>query len=853
DRRKDRKKEKEKLDKLSWRESWEDFLYKYKRYDNEKYRNIFGKFSPVVTLAEDRVDGKENAWRVYGEFLRIYHPRLAHDVAESGFPGNETINLFENCFADKKEKYRRDLIGLVARSHGMPLRDPRIQDYLDSFPLTTSPPVTMVQGIPVFYLMAILRLADYLHAGTARAPEERDKAQRIASPVSRNEYAWNQAVYDRMIWHIRRGKIDALAGISDTKHSDDLEIQADPEDSVTYLKLEDWIHAVQNEIDGCWAVLAEKYDTPYPLSIHWLTSNIFKDSEIKRFNGQFLTRPARLTANPDIAKLLVEPLYGSDPSFGVRELLQNAVDACNERVEWTRRENIRREKEDKKPLDCPEGYIRIDVDTQSENKTLTIRDNGIGMSADNLLNYYLVAGASYRDSSAWREAYLGEDNKPTVMRSGRFGVGALATFLLGDSVTVTTRYAGDERGLRFTYGLADTKLLNVESVDGAEVGTTIVVQLNSNSIAYFENTPFDADVYGDVYYTMVSEPVWWYHWYYLNKPRITYSLNERSIGAKPSMFIPNETFDEKESRDWHKVVLSNGVTCFWSLLSSLSDIILLDQSETYTVHAKVFCNGILISSDSEKICREIFKPYGLHICVTLYDKEGLLPISLNRTDIDYIKEFDELFLDVNRYLYARCVLCPEVNIGDIWIHVSGEQKMITDMILDTQLAFFFSEKGFLPLDQEFLSLCVKDRIGCLFLYPFDYEYDDIATITAAIALSKDKGKPLVIVDINMDDEIPVTLQVEGAVFSIKSEPESLDDPDGRKQMYAEYMRDEEYSKNKKATWETSLFHKMIEELLAEHNTELFSDDYWIPYELEDRKRKFPKAFAALEKYRPTEQ
>ena len=91
-------------------------------------------------------------------------------------------------------------------------------------------------------------------------------------------------------------------------------------------------------------------------------------------NSRFLTEEVKITANPEITKLMIAPLYGDNPTFGVRELLQNSVDACLER----------KEKEAKKenPSDY-HGLVTISIDSRhdlgndKEMDVFTIEDNGI--------------------------------------------------------------------------------------------------------------------------------------------------------------------------------------------------------------------------------------------------------------------------------------------------------------------------------------------------------------------------------------------------------------------------------------------------------------------------------------------
>ncbi len=62
----------------------------------------------------------------------------------------------------------------------------------------------------------------------------------------------------------------------------------------------------------------------------------------------------------------------------------------------------------------------------------------------------MKAGASFRNDERWKEQFEDEENQSTVRRSGRFGIGAFAAFLLGDEIKLRTRCPNEEKGLQFS-------------------------------------------------------------------------------------------------------------------------------------------------------------------------------------------------------------------------------------------------------------------------------------------------------------------------------------------------------------------------------------------------------------------
>ena len=129
-------------------------------------------------------------------------------------------------------------------------------------------------------------------------------------------------------------------------------------------------------------------------------------------------------ASHEIVELLVGNKIYDNPSWVVvRELLQNAVDACR----------LRRALE---PGHAPHITLEY-VPAGAGPALLRVTDNGIGMSEDVLRRYFLRVGRSYYSSDDFKARY-GEQNFSPI---ARFGVGVLSCFLVAGTVTVTTHHA----------------------------------------------------------------------------------------------------------------------------------------------------------------------------------------------------------------------------------------------------------------------------------------------------------------------------------------------------------------------------------------------------------------------------
>jgi molecular chaperone HtpG len=165
-----------------------------------------------------------------------------------------------------------------------------------------------------------------------------------------------------------------------------------------------------------------------------------------------------------ILHLVTHSLYSNKEIF-LRELISNASDACDK---------LRFEALDQPGLfeDAPTLEVRVSVDPQA--RTITIRDNGIGMSAEEaVLHLGTIAKSGTREFMARLE---GEQKKDAAL-IGQFGVGFYSGFIVADRITVESRRAGlaPEEGVRWSSeGTGD---FEVEAITRPARGTDVVLHL----------------------------------------------------------------------------------------------------------------------------------------------------------------------------------------------------------------------------------------------------------------------------------------------------------------------------------------------------------------------------------------
>lgn len=165
-----------------------------------------------------------------------------------------------------------------------------------------------------------------------------------------------------------------------------------------------------------------------------------------------------------ILHLVTHSLYSNKEIF-LRELVSNASDACDK---------LRFEALNDPALleDAPNLEVRVGFD--AEAKTVTITDNGIGLSADEAVaNLGTIAKSGTREFMAALEG----DKKKDAQLIGQFGVGFYSGFIVADRITVESRRAGlpADQGVRWSSdGSGD---FEVETIDRPARGTTVTLHL----------------------------------------------------------------------------------------------------------------------------------------------------------------------------------------------------------------------------------------------------------------------------------------------------------------------------------------------------------------------------------------
>lgn len=642
-----------------WPQLWDAFLAEASRFDGRTLMRLFGDTtkprrppkSPSGYTKRDRL--------LIGDFLRRHHPRLAHEIAMFGVPGPSAERLQITRMAEPL----RFIAGLIARSHGIDLRDAAEllpDDERRQFAYVHAP-----------FLMGVLRIADYIQIQRERAPGQVLLVRGLTSPFSRREWQTH-------------GVIDAIHATHEDPEA--LFVKTAPPSAQLFVKIRHLLSDIQRELDMTWAVLGEVYGRfkgldQLGLTIRRIRSNL-DDVEAFGRTVPYLPRHVHFdTAGADLLKLLIVPLYGATPSVGIRELIQNAVDAIRERRDLATAPAL--------SSDAP--AVMVDVINTGEHPRVVVTDHGVGTAADVVTNYFLRAGASYRHSDAWRIQHTDASGRSRVLRSGRFGVGALAAFLLGDTVEVTTRHVDAVEGLSFT-GTVSDDVIEIRW-SSADVGTTVTIPLSTEAASALR-----LDLSWD--------------WYCLDGPVVERRQNGQPV--KQSTVWPAEHADLPP--EWHRVRHPDYSDIQWSCRTGYSPQLAVNGLKVIggpasSPHegAPRYLHGNANSSDT----LVIETPQ-----LSVFDPDGNLPLTLQRNALS-VRTYpfnDELLDGVLEDFIAYATMTAPADpalLGGWWASKTMDYPIIRTPSFQADsrlLPFWCAPGGWGLLDDKVFRTLAPERI-----------------------------------------------------------------------------------------------------------------------------------------------
>jgi molecular chaperone HtpG len=185
-------------------------------------------------------------------------------------------------------------------------------------------------------------------------------------------------------------------------------------------------------------------------------------------NHQFATDNAKLL------KLMIHSLYSNKEIF-LRELVSNAADAAD-KLRFNALSNAE--------LYEGDGDLRVRVSCDKENNTLTISDNGIGMTHDQIIDHL---GTIAKSGTAEFFSQLSGDQASDSQLIGQFGVGFYSAFIVADSVTVRSRAAGVDASEGVEWTSAGEGEFTTAKISKTNRGTDIILHLKEEEQEYADD------------------------------------------------------------------------------------------------------------------------------------------------------------------------------------------------------------------------------------------------------------------------------------------------------------------------------------------------------------------------------
>lgn len=389
--------------------------------DNEikKIKNSISKylFGQKFDLIKKNI-GSENL--ALQDVVRSQHGKISNDLIVNEY--SEYFKLPNTSISFAKE------IGMICQSHT------ETEFYLDKLP------VEKIKGEyscnPQF-IAILLRVADILDIDATRTPYE------LYKNINLNEYSNEE-------W-LKNLSVENTKKIFKHNHQRLVKLEGNVKDIKVHRKLLNYVQWIENEL----AIAVEK--TTNMKKKYQLHLNTKVQNNIQPIGYTVPDLKLNIDYKAVTNLLMGESIYGSK-NLGLRELIQNSIDACM----------IKKEKvgDSYKPI--------IEINICKEKDQVIIKDNGLGMNESIIKKYFLNVGKSYYKSPDFLNY---EHNYNPI---GNFGIGFLSCFMLSPHVQVNTKYHEDK--YRYSIDLEqDSEYISFSKKENYAIdsGTEIILNYQS--------------------------------------------------------------------------------------------------------------------------------------------------------------------------------------------------------------------------------------------------------------------------------------------------------------------------------------------------------------------------------------
>jgi hypothetical protein len=389
-----------------------EWKYEEKEWNLKNVKSKVKKPTKKKINPTDQVELRRMQDIVYTEYLRLNH-------AERG--ANYVLNNFgQDGTSDSKIQIKQvnyaEYVALVCKSHwenttALKEEEFRRDIHINKFPVN------------IQYCSVLLRLADLIDLDPERTPKvlmdfifsDLHKKDNKSTTIKKNE----KLSADE--WSKHR----AVLGYKITP--EEIRIEAKCSHPAIQRGLIDWCIYIDTERRNCRLIVQDnvkEISEKYQLDL----VNEIRTDFIKS-NGSYIYTDFKFQLDYDrIVNMLMGTELWGDEMVVFRELLQNAIDACNHRKALCQKVNV--------PY-TPEIIFSITHDDNNGHSILKCSDNGIGMNQHIIENYLMCVGRSYYTSNEFKSRNL------ELYPISQFGLGLMSCFMMTNKVKVETRYLNE--------------------------------------------------------------------------------------------------------------------------------------------------------------------------------------------------------------------------------------------------------------------------------------------------------------------------------------------------------------------------------------------------------------------------
>lgn len=336
--------------------------------------------------------------------------------------------------------------------------------------------------------------------------------------------------------------------------------------------------------------------------------------------------------------LMIHSLYSNKEIF-LRELISNASDACDK---------LRFESLTDNALLEDDGDLGIRVEADEKKRTVTIIDNGIGMTRDEVI---ADIGTIARSGTRAFLEKMSKDESADSSFIGQFGVGFYSSFLVGKKVTLLTRKAGAKSSEGVKWVSDGSGEYTLESIDRPQRGTQIIIQLKKDCKEYAGKFRVRSII--SKYSDHISLPIQMLkspeldddgnpvkdqtiEWETINKGSALWARAKKDISEEEhNAFYTSLTYDpEPPAITIHNRVEGRMEYISLFYIPSKAPFDLWDREQRHGI--KLYVRRIFISDDAKKLM-----PNYLRFVRGLVDSADL-PLNVSREFLQQNKEIDKI-------------------------------------------------------------------------------------------------------------------------------------------------------------------------------------------------------------------